>query len=195
MTARKRKCVYCKSSFPREDGIIVPAGYFCGLEHALMYTKRTRRKKPIRDRAWHIKTAQRWFNRWVRERDRDMPCISCGTTKDVQYHAGHYRSVASAPQLRFDPHNCHKQCAQCNKYRSGNLIAYKINLIDRIGAQAVAALESDTTEKPKLAISDLEKITERYKMWYKRLEQENIGEEMQKIKAEANIMPKTGDRK
>ena len=40
-----------------------------------------------------------WVNAFIRERDRDLPCISCGTLTSAQWDAGHYRTTAAAPQV------------------------------------------------------------------------------------------------
>ncbi|EHQ8953007.1 recombination protein NinG, partial [Escherichia coli] len=78
-----------------------------------------------------------------RERDRDLPCISCGTLTSAQWDAGHYRTTAAAPQLRFDERNIHKQCVVCNQHKSGNLVPYRVELINRIGQEAVDEIESN----------------------------------------------------
>jgi hypothetical protein len=74
-------------------------------------------------------------------RDKDEPCISCGEHSSGVYHAGHYRSVGSNPELRFDPTNIFKQCAACNLHRHGNLIEYRKRLLAKIGAQSLELLE------------------------------------------------------
>lgn len=51
--------------------------------------------------------------------------------------------MKAAGQLRFDLRNIHKQCSACNSKQSGNIVEYRINLIARIGEQAVLDLESD----------------------------------------------------
>lgn len=70
-------------------------------------------------------------------------CISCGTHKAVQWHAGHYRTVKAAKQLRFNPKNINLQCSQCNSHDSGNIVEYRINLVKRIGAKEVEVLENN----------------------------------------------------
>lgn len=77
------------------------------------------RKEKLKSRADHLREAQAAFNEFIRWRDWDRPCISCGRFHDGQYHAGHYRSVGSHPELRFDENNVHKQCAPCNNHKSG----------------------------------------------------------------------------
>ncbi|EPG5762535.1 TPA: recombination protein NinG [Pseudomonas aeruginosa] len=99
------------------------------------------RKERLKSRADHLREAQQAFNEFIRLRDADQPCISCGRHHDGQYHAGHYRTVAASPELRFEPLNVHKQCAPCNNHKSGDVVNYRINLVAKIGAEAVARLE------------------------------------------------------
>ncbi|MDK1095448.1 recombination protein NinG, partial [Cronobacter sakazakii] len=101
------------------------------------------RKLALKPRSYWIKQAQQAVNAFIRERDRDLPCISCGTFTSAQWDAGHYRTTAAAPQLRFDESNIHKQCVVCNQHKSGNLVPYRAELIRRIGLAAVEAIESN----------------------------------------------------
>lgn len=101
------------------------------------------RKLALRPRSYWIKQAQQAVNAFIRERDSDLPCISCGTLTSAQWDAGHYRSTAAAPQLRFDERNIARQCIVCNQHKSGNLVPYRAELIRRIGIEQVEAIESD----------------------------------------------------
>lgn len=93
--------------------------------------------------------AQREFNRYIRLRDHGRPCICCGQPLEDRaltgggYDAGHYRSVGSAPQLRYREDNVHGQRKVCNQFGAGRAVDYRIGLIDRIGLAAVEALERD----------------------------------------------------
>jgi hypothetical protein len=101
------------------------------------------RKEAIRPRGKVLADVQRAFNAYIRERDKGLPCISCGRPDDGlhQRHAGHFLSVGSHPALRFDPDNCHAQCSVCNNHLSGNIHGYRPSLIARIGEDRVARLE------------------------------------------------------
>jgi len=99
--------------------------------------KRKEKLKTLRD--W-IKDAQVAFNAYVRERDSSRPCISCGKFA-ASWDAGHYRTTAAAPELRFDEDNVHRQCVQCNQHKHGNVVEYRIRLIERIGLARVERLE------------------------------------------------------
>ena len=109
-----------------------------------------RQRKKLRERKEGLMGLSEWkkkiqteFNKYIRLRDKDLPCISCQRHHQGQYHAGHYRSVGACPELRYDETNCYKQCAPCNNHLSGNLIEYRIGLIKRRGQAAVDWLEGD----------------------------------------------------
>lgn len=120
------------------------------------------RKEKLKNRADHLKDTQQAFNAWVRARDAALPCVSCGRHHGGQYHAGHYRTVGANPELRFEPLNAWKQCAPCNNHLSGNLINYRISLLQRIGEEKVAWLEG-THKAKKYTIEELKAMTADYR--------------------------------
>ncbi|VVO05702.1 hypothetical protein PS834_03038 [Pseudomonas fluorescens] len=126
------------------------------------------RKEKLKTRADHLKDTQHAFNAWVRARDADLPCISCGRHHEGQYHAGHYRTVGANPELRFEPLNAWKQCAPCNNHLSGNLINYRISLLQRIGEEKVAWLEGPHQAK-KHTVEELKAMTAEYRAKTKEL--------------------------
>ena len=111
-------------------------------------------KLKLKSRSDWLKETQVVFNKYIRLRDQNDGCISCGSTSASSYHAGHYRSIGSAGHLRFNEHNCHRQCAACNTHLSGNLIRYRLGLIRKIGIQLVETLESDN-ETVKWSIDEI----------------------------------------
>lgn len=121
-----------------------------------------KRKEAVKSRGEWQAEAQKEVNAYVRLRDAAQPCISCGRHHTGQYHAGHYRSVGSAPHLRFDvDRNIHKQCQPCNTHLHGNLVLYRKELINKIGLIAVEELESDQSPK-RYSIDDLKDIKTTY---------------------------------
>ena len=131
-------------------------------------------KEKIKPRAAYMKETQSAFNAWVRARDADQPCISCGRHHQGKYDAGHFRSVGSNPALRFEPLNCHKQCVPCNQHKSGNAIEYRIGLVARIGAEKVAWLEGQ--HEPKhYSIDDLKQIKAQYRAMTRELQRAGEG--------------------
>lgn len=133
----------------------------------------------IKRKADWVADAQRAFNAWVRARDADKPCICCGRlATNVQglhthgWDCGHYRSVGSAPNLRFHEDNANRQLVLCNRYGSGRAVDYRIGLIARIGLQRVEALEADNTPK-HYTIDELKAIKAHYTEKLKQLKRSN----------------------
>lgn len=129
------------------------------------------RKERLKSRADYVREAQTIFNQWVRLRDAALPCISCGRHHEGKYDAGHYRTVGSNPALRFEPLNCHKQCVPCNQHKSGDIVNYRINLVQRIGAEAVAFLEGPH-EPQRYTIEDLKTLKSEYRAKIKDLKEQ-----------------------
>ena len=106
------------------------------------------RKEKLKSRAEHLREAQAAVNEFIRLRDAHLPCISCDSIPSdhdlftgSRWDAGHYRSVGSCPELRFEPLNIHRQCVKCNRNLSGNAVEYRIRLVLRIGVERAAWLE------------------------------------------------------
>lgn len=149
-----KTCKQCKSRFVPARPLQAVCGPMCGLERAKK-ARLTAEKKKDRVKRESLKTipqliaeAQREFNSFIRERDRlaGHPCISSGRPLDWSGNnvdAGHYRSTGAASHLRFDERNVHAQSKHDNQWKAGNVVEYRINLIKRIGLEAVEALESD----------------------------------------------------
>jgi len=126
------------------------------------------RKERLKTRGDYLRECQAAFNMFIRLRDKDEPCISCQRHHTGQYHAGHYRSVGSAPELRFMECQVHKQCSTCNNYLSGNLIEYRKNLIKKIGLDAVERIEG-AHDMPKLTLDEIKELTKHYKLKVKEM--------------------------
>lgn len=130
-----------------------------------------KKKKALKDndRSFRAKEAQKAFNSYIRNRDKESPCISCQRHHEGQYHAGHYRSVGACPELRFEELNNNKQCAPCNNHLSGNITEYRINLIKKIGLDKVNWLEGPHEPK-KYTCAELKEIELEYKNKLKALQ-------------------------
>ena len=111
-----------------------------------------------------MREAQTACNAYIRERDKNEPCISCGTTKpDIQYCAGHYKTRGGHHEIRFHPFNINLQCNKhCNLHLSGNITQYRPRLIDKIGLSNVEWLEGPHKAQ-HLTIDDIKEI----KMYYR----------------------------
>lgn len=171
---RKKKCKVCKEWFQPERPIQPCCSIPCAIEWVEIKREekrekdRRRRKQGLKSLSEWLKETQEVFNKYIRLRDADKPCISCGRNHTGQYHAGHYRTVKAAPELRFEEFNCNKQCQPCNTHLSGNILEYRKNLIDRIGIENVEWLEGK--HEPKhYTIEDAKEIKDKYKRKIKEL--------------------------
>jgi hypothetical protein len=111
----------------------------------------------------YLKLAQQVFNKWVRLRDKDKGCISCGNPLGAKYDAGHFWSAGGHSAVRFHPKNVHAQCVACNQHKHGNLIAYREALINKIGLESYAWLESFAHDTKKWDKEELKEIISLYK--------------------------------
>jgi hypothetical protein len=133
--------------------------------------KRNRKQKKEfyeNDRSWQTARTQEAFNKFIRVRDKNLPCISCQKFPKARY-AGHYKSIGSHPELRFHEDNVNVQCDPCNRHKSGNQAEYRINLIKKIGLKRVEALETKTEAK-KYTLDELRRIKQFYKDKVKEME-------------------------
>jgi hypothetical protein len=158
----------CGTMFEKQRALQMVCSPICAYKYSEQqkYKEWKQRKKVIKEslmsRTDHLKIAQTAFNAYIRHRDKDKPCISCGTHTG-KINAGHYMSVGSTPELRFNEDNVHKQCEYCNTYLSGNLINYRINLIERIGIDKVEFLERKDHPPSKLTVEEIKEITKKYR--------------------------------
>jgi hypothetical protein len=133
------------------------------------------KRERLKTRSDWMKEAQIEFNRYIRLRDSGRPCICCGLYVAVDAHtgggwdAGHYRSVGSAPHLRFHEDNCHAQRKVCNRYGAGRAVDYRLGLIARIGLGRVEALEADQMPR-HYSIDDLKAIKATYRAKAREME-------------------------
>lgn len=182
MANKKKRCKFCRDYFPADSMIKVPAGTFCcdvcmfawlrAMRARDAKKAHTAKKKKFysNDRSTQLRLAQKAFNAFIRERDKNGFCISCGRNHRGQYHAGHYRSIGAAPHLRFNQFNVNKQCAPCNNHKSGNIGEYRINLVAKFGLEKVEWLESQN-EPVKLTIDDILSIKIYYTQLLKRIQE------------------------
>ena len=111
-----------------------------------------------------LKKTQDVFNRWIRSRDKDKGCISCGA---VVTEAGHYHSAGHYSALRFSEINTNGQCTRCNCFLSGNLIHYRQGLVKRYGEEKVLMLENSArfVRIKKWSRFELETLISHYKKY------------------------------
>lgn len=177
---RNKKCAICREPFQPRNTLAKVCGITCAQAHAQKQqakewrVQKAQYRKQNQTKPELTKIAQREFNKFIRLRDHDKPCISCGQLNPGgdesggKWDCGHYRSVGSAPELRFEELNAHRQCKRCNSYLGGNVVEYRMGLIERIGPDALAWIEGNH-ELPRYTHAELRDIAERYRAATKQL--------------------------
>ena len=181
---KKKSCHVCHEKYVPYSSLSKTCSGTCALAHHKRqeakkakqerkeFNRETKRRKaalpPSKNR---LKAdVQKEFNAFVRFRDFDKPCISCGRYENEIQHSdrggkwdcGHYLSVGSTPELRFNEFNAHKQCKSCNRNKSGNAGKYRVGLVKKIGADLVDWLEGPH-ELNKYTIDELQWLLAFYK--------------------------------
>ncbi len=148
--------------------VIINNAPFCNMDEAVKYARdkapkarakvekqekqqsRAQRREFLHNHKPHqLELTRIECNKLVRMPDQGKTCISCGEIAPLE--AGHFRSVGSCTELRFELLNIHGQCRPCNQAGSRKmnrgknpaLVAkeYEIRLRDRIGNEAVDWLQ------------------------------------------------------
>ena len=182
LLSKNRRCACCKKKVPTETAKINGLKAFCSTDHVIAWlesesgsialkkaqkAKLQAKKKEFLTKSDHIKLAQSAFNAWVRFRDRNEPCISCGSmNNDVvrggKRDCGHMLSRGAHPEHRFRLDNTASQCVKCNRFLNGNVANFRIGMINRWGLERIEALECD--HKPrKFTIDYLKRLTAVFK--------------------------------
>ena len=117
-----------------------------------------------------MKAAQIVFNKFIRIRDKNQPCISCGSKLENKFDAGHYFSSGGHKAVTFDEDNVHGQCVACNQWKHGNLIQYQIGIEQRIGGDRLIALHEKAHKAAKYTREELRDLIANYKQKIKNLE-------------------------
>jgi len=179
MKAVTRRCSNCRKKVHTELALTSALKAFCTYECLKSFTTKNadkiadkvRKQKRQQDRATKekLKTKGQWtkeaqaaVNAYVRHRDKDKQCISCGTSLRSAslgggYDAGHYRSRGSAPHMRFRTDQIFGQCKKCNRWMSGNVDKMRVGIVWRYGQEYLDRIEMDNTPK-NYSIDDLKRI-------------------------------------
>ena len=115
------------------------------------------------DRVALIKKLDVKFSIFIRRRDENQGCISCG--KRIEFKncdAGHYISRKNM-STRFDEQNVNAQCKECNQFKSGNIPDYERGLVQKYGEGVLEELNTKKNESSKLSSSDIVELIKQYK--------------------------------
>lgn len=183
---KPKKCKNCGEQFVPFRSTQKACGYECAAELAKVAVK----QKEARERAFNHKLlkakfnlkhknlceyeaeAKKEFQRWIRERDAGLNCISCGsTTSKPFWDGGHFKKAELFSGVIFNEDNCHKQCRKCNYFLNGNELAYREGLVKKIGIDRVEQLEqlANETRMYKYTREELVELKKKYSKPYKMI--------------------------
>ena len=175
----KRKCKNCGEIFQKTKPLQYVCNAICAAKYASkkivvereneIKLKIDGMKKAIMKKSDWMELLQATFNTFIRIRDKDEPCISCGTYTSNKWDAGHcYPTTYS--YLRFNEHNVNKQCSfYCNLNKRGNFHEYIPRLEAKIGVDAVQKLHEDRHKILDLSVNDIQELIKLYKSKIKQL--------------------------
>lgn len=180
---KPKKCKSCNVSFIPFSTLAQVCSMACSLDYVgKQKTIKTNKAHIVQkrdflanDKSFQRAKAQKAFNEFIRVRDAGLGCISCDKPSDWfgQWAAGHYKTVGSRPDLRFNEDNVHKQCNRdCNSGKSGNIAMYRVALLAKIGFQRVNMLEIDSQTPKKYTAADYAAIHLQYSAKIKVLKNE-----------------------
>lgn len=132
--------------------------------------KKIQKKKDLETReslksiARLISEARVPFQKWIRLRDANEGCISCGAVKVKIWHGGHYFKAELYTGLVFNEINVNKQCEKCNTFGGGNESGYRLGLIKKYGEKIVKELEesSNFLRSYKFSREEIKRIKTKY---------------------------------
>lgn len=165
------RCKVCKEKFVQKFFNQKWCSPECGAKYAMMLKEKSDRRiksavrETLKTHTQRVNEAKKVFQAWIRERDKDLPCISCGTLT-ATWHGGHYKKAELYRGVIFHEWNCWKQCLKCNNYLNGNEANYRVRLVGRIGEQAVVELEelAEKTRTRKYTTEELNEIKAKYRI-------------------------------
>lgn len=172
MKIKKKKCKFCKYWYEPKYSTTEPCPkYECRLKHLEANTAKINRankamaRNEIKSYAQRLGDAKKIFQKWIRLRDKDKPCISCGTISSSVWDGGHFKKAELYSGVIFHEHNVNIQCGKCNRFLGGNELNYRTGLIAKIGEEAVLNLEhlAEMSRMKKYTNEELEEIKLKYK--------------------------------
>lgn len=105
------------------------------------------------------------FQAWIKRRDANLKCISCGNNSET-WNGGHYKKAELYSGVIFDEINVNKQCVYCNLHLDGNEANYRLGLVKKYGSVAVSNIEelAEKTRIHKWDRNELIEIKNKYKL-------------------------------
>ena len=105
--------------------------------------------------------ADKYFSLFIRERDKDKPCVTCGAYTDSK-DCGHFLS-RRFESTRYDEQNSHGQCQKCNRFEYGNQYEHGLKIDQMYGKGTAEKLHMKSKMLCKRNQNDYEEIAKYYK--------------------------------
>lgn len=179
---KPKKCRGCKKPFLPRNSLQVVCSPSCAAALVKVPSERKKvedaeTKKWVKEKREELKTTADWkgvlqavFNTYIRLRDKDLGCVSCGTPMQGRKgDASHLYSVGSYPNLRYHEDNVHLACVACNQHKGGNLIEYALRLPQRIGHERFDALTAERNSRLSLTEPEIKELIAHYKQKIKEM--------------------------
>lgn len=150
---KQRQCRTCGTTFSpwsTTQTVCSPtcASKFVRTARKIEKAERRAKRQKLKTRAKWLAECQAIVNKIVRltALSRGEGCFTCGATPVQKfggtYDAGHFRSVGSAPHLRFWMPQIRLQCIPCNRHKGGMALLFRQALLREHGQEWVEALEA-----------------------------------------------------
>ncbi len=175
----KRTCANCGVMFQKDRPLQNCCTPKCAYERSRKLTQAKidkeekaeikEKKESLLTHSDYIQLFQKVFNQYIRLRDKNEPCISCGCLTSNKWDAGHLYPT-TYQFLRFNEWNVNKQCSfNCNMKRSGNAAEYRPRLEAKIGSDAMQWLHAHRHDRLELSIPEIKEKIAEYKLKIKAL--------------------------
>tara|TARA_R110001632_G_scaffold76073_1_gene172706 strand:- start:8752 stop:9312 length:561 start_codon:yes stop_codon:yes gene_type:complete len=181
---KKKKCKFCNELFLPYNTTQKVCNYTCAIQYNNSKIKNEAKKKARAEKRkfyaenmtltdWK-KKVQTVFNKFIRLRDLEKGCISCGTPlQNRKFDAGHFYAT-TYEGIRFHEDNVHGQCVPCNRNKHGNIHEYRKRITERITQNQLDWLDQNRYLKLKLSKTELKQLEIIYKQKIKDKDHERF---------------------
>jgi len=165
---KDKKCKECGNTYTPFNSLQQVCSHKC---HSIFTEKKEWKKKKaemiknLRTRTEWLKILQTTFNSFIRLRDKNKGCISCGKPlKEGNTDAGHLWPTKYS-NIRFNEFNVNGQCSRpCNKDKSGDINNYRINFVKRYSEEKLKELDEIAHIEKKYTIEEIQELIKIYKL-------------------------------
>jgi hypothetical protein len=168
---KKKKCSQCPNEFTPFLTTDTVCSFVCAKNKKQNKANKIVKVKAVEPKRKELlKNAEFWFNKFIRERDKNEKCFCCDLPLGQDFQAGHVFSGGGHVSVKFEEDNVHGQRFECNNgHRASLLSDMMVGCEKRIGEDAFIVLREKAYEVKKWERSELKVIIEIYKKKYNEL--------------------------